>query len=305
MFKIIIVSFFLIICFSLNGQNLESAEIKQDTIFEYFDDGNVSGWYFQDSISTTFMQVLNKGLYSNMYGKYIPIEGSNEIIKIGTWKMFTQNGTLKDSIIYQDGVELYRARFNNDGSVQLENKSGSLVLTNEIVDKCEKEYIVQFKHRNRSGLDSMILPTYQEHGFYIIENGVYDFIVNGNKHFQSVVLDINNKGFHIAKDWSFENGIQKTEDPIFVSIESEIKIRLLSINNGVGGIPTRTKTEDYEVQIIESDKYCRFRDAEFMSKDGESIGHYYFTQYGLKYLKMKNGKPYLCEITGDYVLRRK
>jgi hypothetical protein len=150
MSKIIIVSFFLIICFSLNGQNVESAEIKQDTIFEYFDDGNVSGWYFHDSISTTFMQVLNKGLYSNMYGKYIPIEGSNEIIKIGICKMFTQNGALKDSIIYQDGVELYRARFNNDGSVQLENKSGSLVVTNEIVDKCEKEYVIQFKHRKMS-----------------------------------------------------------------------------------------------------------------------------------------------------------
>lgn len=251
------------------------------------------------------MNVINKGIYNKMYGKYIPIDGTNEIIKVGSWTWFTNDGGLKDSVVYKGGAEIYRARFNNDGTLQLENKSGFLVETNEIIEKCNEKYVIEFKHKNMTVLESMILPTYQEHGFYIVTNGVYDFIVNGEKYFQTLVLDITEKGFFTTKDWDFVNGTLKISDSIFINIDSDLQIRLLSIYNGVGGIPTKTKKEDYAIQIKKTDKYCRFHDAKFMSKDGESIGHYYFTQYGLKNLKMKKGKPYMCEETGDYVLRRK
>jgi len=303
--KIILITFSLILCLNLKGQNIENNESKQDTIVEYFDNGKIKAWYVQDSNIISFMNIINKRIYDKMYGKYIPIDGTNEIIKVGIWTWYANDGVLKDSVIYKGGAEMYRARFNNDGSLQLENKSGFLTETNEIVEKCDEDYIIQFKHRNMTIFESMILPTYQEHGFYIVKNGVYDFVVNGKKYFQAVVLDINENGFYIAKDWYFDNSIQKIANSTFININSDIQIRLLSINKGVGGIPTKTKKEDYDIQIIKSNKYCQFRDAEFISKDGESIGHYYFTQYGLKYLKMKKGKPYLCEKTGDYVLRRK
>ncbi|MFZ4414171.1 MAG: hypothetical protein ACOYOV_13900 [Bacteroidales bacterium] len=303
--KILLITFSLILCIKLIAQDLKNFESKRDTIVEYFNDGKIKAWYVQDSDTTSFMSVINKGIYNKMYGKYIPIDGTNEIIKIGSWTWFTNDGVLKDSVVYKGGAEIYRARFNNDGTLQLEDKSGLLVETNEIIEKCDEEYIIQFKHRNMTVLESMILPTYQEHGFYIVKNGVYDFIVNGKKYFQTLVLDITENGFYISQDWDFINGTQKISDSTFINIDSDLQIRLLSINKGVGGIPTKTKKEDYAIQIKKTDKYCRFQDTKFISKDGESIGHYYFTQYGLKNLKMKKGKPYMCENTGDYVLRRK
>lgn len=303
--KILLITFSLILCLKLTAQDLKNYESKRDTIVEYFNDGKIKAWYVHDSDTTSFMNVINKGFYNKMYGKYIPIDGTSEIIKIGSWTWFTNDGVLKDSVVYIGGAEIYRARFNNDGTLQFENKSGLLVESNEIIEKCDEQYIIQFKHKNMTVLESMILPTYQEHGFYIVKNGVYDFIVNGKKYFQTLVLDITENGFYISQDWDFTNGIQKISDSTFINIDSDLQIRLLSINNGVGGIPTKTKKEDYAIQIKKTDKYCRFKDAKFISKDGESIGHYYFTQYGLKNLKMKKGKPYMCEKTGDYVLRRK
>ena len=303
--KILLITLSMMLCLNLIGQDLKNYESKRDTIVEYFDNGKIKAWYVQDSTTTSFMNVINKGIYNKMYGKYNPINGTNEIIKVGSWTWYTNDGVLKDSVVYKGGAEIYRARFNNDGTLQLENKSGFLVETNEIIEICDEEYIIQFKHKNMTVLESMILPTYQEHGFYIAKNGVYDFVINEEKYFQTVVLDIKENGFYIAKDWGFENGVQKIADTTFVNIDSDLQIRLLSTNNGVGGIPTKTKKDDYDIQIKKTNKYCRFKNAEFMSKDGESIGHYYFTQYGLKNLKMKKGKPYLCEMTGDYVLRRK
>jgi hypothetical protein len=41
------------------------------------------------------MNVLNKGIYNKMYGKYIPIDGTNEIIKVGSWTWFINYGVLK------------------------------------------------------------------------------------------------------------------------------------------------------------------------------------------------------------------
>lgn len=302
---ILLITSSLILCVRLTAQDLKSLESHRDTIVEYYNDGKIKAWYVQDSDTTAFMNVINKGIYNKMYGKYIPIDGTNEIIKIGSWTWFTNDGILKDSVVYKGGAEIYRARFNNDGTMQLENKSGLLVETNEIIKKCDEEYIIQFKHKNMSVLESMILPTYQEHGFFIVKNGVYDFIVNGKKYFQTLVLDITENGFYISQDWDFINGIEKISDSTFINIDAGLQIRLLSINNGVGGIPTKTKKEDYAIQIKKTDKYCRFQDARFRSKDGESIGHYYFTQYGLKNLTKKKGKPYMCEKTGDYALRRK
>jgi hypothetical protein len=303
--RIIISAIFILMVIKLNAQYSEIKISEHDTIFEYFDSGIIKAWYFDDNTSISFMNILDKGIYHKIYGQYILIDGTKEIMKVGTWKWFMNNGTLKDSVIYKNGAELFRARFNNDGTLQFENNSGFLVETNKIVEKCGGEFIIMFRKRNMTVLESMILPTYQEHGFYIIKNGVYDFVVNGKKYFQAVVLDVNEDGFLISKDWNFDNGVQIMTDSTFINIKSNIQIRLLSINNGVGGFPTRTKNGDYDIQILKSDKYCKFVNAEFMSKDGKSIGKYYFTQYGLKNLKMKNGKPYLCEETGDYALRRR
>lgn len=302
--KLLILLFSIFIVISVKSQNFSDTKSNQDTIFKYFNNGKIESWSKNNSGTISFMKVIDKGIYDKMFGEYKMIENSNDILKEGTWKWFTKEGILKDSVIYKNGAELYRARFNNDRSLQFENNSGFLVETNQIIEKCEGDFVVRFKNKKMTVLNSMILPTYQELGFYIVKNGVYDFVVDGKKYFQSVVLDINENGFLISKNWDFDNGIQKTTDSTFINISSNIQIRLLSMNNGVGNMPTRTKLEDYDIQIIKTDKYCQFINNEFISKEGKSIGHYYFTEYGLKNLKMKKGTTYLCEKTGDYIVHR-
>lgn len=303
--QILIFIIFILFNVSLKAQEIDNNKSKKDTIFEYFDNGKIKAWFITDSTSVLFMNVINKGNYDKMYGEYIPIEGTEEILRIGTWKWYTSEGRIKDSLIYKNGAMLYSARFYNDGTLHYENNSGKLLESNTIIEKCDIDFIIRFKNKNMFVLESMILPYYQEHGFYIVKNGVYDFIINGKKYFQAVVLNINENGFYISKDWNFVNYNQTIKDSTFININSTIQIRLLNINNGVGGIPTRIKTEDYDVQIINTNKYCKLLNAEFISKEGKTTGHYYFTGYGLKNLKMKKGIPYLCEKTGDYLLRRK
>lgn len=108
------------LCINLTGQDLKNNESKRDTIVEYFDDGKIKAWYVQDSTTISFMNVINKGIYNKMYGKYIPIKGTNEIIKVGSWTWYTNNGVLKDSVVYKGGAEIYRARFNAVGNVVIQ-----------------------------------------------------------------------------------------------------------------------------------------------------------------------------------------
>lgn len=42
-------------------------------------------------------------------------------------------------------------------------------------------FVIQFLNRKSVVPDTAILPVYQEHGFQIIENGVYDFVIDGKK----------------------------------------------------------------------------------------------------------------------------
>ncbi|MEN8250517.1 MAG: hypothetical protein ABFS32_16405 [Bacteroidota bacterium] len=299
--------FAILVCFAFNvkAQNPSSTENVNDTIVEYSEDGQIKAWYYSDTSGVYFMNVINKSIYHKMYGKYAPIQGTDDIVRLGIWTWFTKDGVLKDSVIYSKGAEIYRARFNNDGSLQYENQSGRLVVENRIIRKCDESYAIQFKRKGITVLNSMILPTYQAHGFLLAKNGVYDFVINGKKYFQSVILDITNNGFVISKDWNVDNGTPTTLDSIFFDIKSKIQIRLLSIHNGVGGLPTKTKVDDYDIEIIRTSNYCQFDDAEFTSTKGSTVGLYYFTAYGMKNLTMRKGKPYICEQTGDYVLRRK
>lgn len=77
--------------------------------------------------------------------------------------------------------------------------------------------------------DSAILPVYQKHGFQIIENGVYDFVIDRNKYFQSLVIQIDSSSFSISQDWSFENGKKILPDTIKFSSTQEINIRMVTV----------------------------------------------------------------------------
>ena len=165
-------------------------------------------------------------------------------------------------------------------------------------------YMIQFVSKQAKETDPNISPEYQTKGFYLLKNGVYDFIIDGKKYFQSILLRVDRDGFQISKNWESTSSGEKIIDSIKFSINQNIQIRLVSINNGVGGLPFRTKTSDYNVSIVPTEKYCMLKDVKIKSKDQTYIGHFYFTAYGLKEIKMVKGKPYLIEPSGEYIMRR-
>ncbi|MBF2710067.1 hypothetical protein [Flavobacterium soyangense] len=163
--------------------------------------------------------------------------------------------------------------------------------------------VVQFVNKDSINSSSKINPIFNKRGFYLVTNCVYDFIIDGKKYFQSILLKIDNDKFYISKNWETKTDNEIISDTIAVSINQEIRIRTVSIDKGVGNIPSRTNPNKYNVTIVDSD-YCRFQNAEILSKGNKYFGHYYFTEIGLKKLKIVNGKALLCEENGDFLLRR-
>jgi hypothetical protein len=164
-------------------------------------------------------------------------------------------------------------------------------------------YKIQFVLKSSSPPDTTVLPVFQRHGFQLIENGVYDFVINGKKYFQSYLFKISNLSFSISQNWTIENGNLRTADTLNFSSGDKIEIRLLTIDKGVGGLPFKVG-KDYDISFIKSDKLCKMKYAN-IDTNNEFDGLYYFTGYGWKKMKMKKGKPYLCEATGQYQLRGK
>ncbi|WP_149242317.1 hypothetical protein [Dyadobacter sp. 32] len=164
-------------------------------------------------------------------------------------------------------------------------------------------YKIKFVLKNSSAADSTIHPVFQKHGFQLIENGGYDFVINGKKYFQSFLLSIDNSSFSISQNWTFENGKLYTADTLNFSATDKIEVRLVTIDKGVGGLPFKVG-KDYDVSFVKSDKMCKMKYANIDSNH-EFDGLFYFTSYGWKKMKMKKGKPFLCEATGQYQLRRR
>jgi len=164
--------------------------------------------------------------------------------------------------------------------------------------------VIQFRHKDY--LDSIlnITPQYHPRGFYLLTNGVYDFVIDGKKYFQSILLKVDKDKFYISNNWESTSDQEKITDTLMFSINKEIQIRMVSINNGVGGLPFKTKAQDYQISIVPNDKYCRLKNVKITSKNQTYIGHFYFTAIGLKEIKIVKGKPYLVEERGEYIMRR-
>jgi hypothetical protein len=166
-------------------------------------------------------------------------------------------------------------------------------------------YNIRFAHKDSILVDSMILPIYQKRGFLLVKNGVYDFVIDGKKYFQSLLLNIENNGFWIATDWEFSQENQMINDSIHFKINQDLNIRCLTIDKGVGGLPFKVDNKKYNIEIVKGSSYCRVKNAVITTGKEIAMGHFYFTGYGWKMLKMVKGKPFLCEETGEYILRRK
>lgn len=165
-------------------------------------------------------------------------------------------------------------------------------------------YVIEFVQKSSVVADSAILPVYQKHGFHIIENGVYDFVIDGKKYFQALLLNIDRSGFKITKNWEFIGEKQIIKDTVSFLSTQDIKIRMVTIDKGRGGLPFTVGSKDYNIKFIPSAKYCRLKNSVITTGKEIVQGHYYFTGYGWKKIKIVSGKPYLCDETGEFQLRR-
>lgn len=165
--------------------------------------------------------------------------------------------------------------------------------------------VIQFVDKDSLNSASILAPIYNKTGFYLVTNGVYDFVIDGKKYFQSILLKIENDKFYISKNWESNEQNEKVLDSIEILINQKIQIRMVSIDNGVGNMPTLTSLKKYSVSIIPTDEYCRFENAEIVTNGKKYFGHYYFTALGLKKLKIVNKIAYLCDEGGEFTLRRR
>jgi hypothetical protein len=164
--------------------------------------------------------------------------------------------------------------------------------------------MIRFQHKEYLDSTIQLTPEYHPKGFYLLTNGVYDFVIEGKKYFQSILLKVDKDKFYISPNWESTSEVEKIADTLTFSINQKIQIRMVSINDGVGGLPFKTKIQDYLVSIVSNDKYCRLKSVKIISKNQSYIGHFYFTAIGLKEIKIVKGKPYLVEERGEFVMRR-
>lgn len=165
--------------------------------------------------------------------------------------------------------------------------------------------VIQFVNKDSIKSISKLTPIYNKRGFYLVTNGVYDFVIDGKKYFQSILLKIEKDKFYISQNWESKELNEVISDSIEISINQEIQIRMVSIDSGVGNMPSRTNSKKYDVTIIPTEEYCGFENVKILSKGKKYYGHYYFTELGFKKIKLIDKTPFLCEENGEHILRRK
>jgi hypothetical protein len=157
--------------------------------------------------------------------------------------------------------------------------------------------VIQYisKDADSSALADKISTNYHPQGFILSENCVYDFIIDDNTYLYSILHKIENDKFSIIRDWDCEINSNTKPDTLQFSINQKIDLRVLIIENGIGGLPKKIKSKKYKTSIIQSQKYCEIENTEVFKKDITYKGHFYFTGYGLKKIIIVDGRPYLYE----------
>jgi len=96
-----------------------------DTLYSYYSDGDLKTMQIFQG------QSYPRGVYylANIRGATAKkVDGfdlqtnDTTYIKVGVWKYYYKNGQVMDSVVYRNGVQIYRARFNKKGTFLFEYK---------------------------------------------------------------------------------------------------------------------------------------------------------------------------------------
>jgi hypothetical protein len=155
--------------------------------------------------------------------------------------------------------------------------------------------------RKKSIKDTTLLtPEYHPNGFFVLQNGVYDFRVMGHKYFFYRVLSITPDSINICP--AFDNSKR-----IALNLNRDIAIRILTLDDGLAGMPILIRKSEYYFDIVSQKQYCQVHESKICvdSSCSRSVsGYQYFTAgYGCwKALYKEGGKTYIIDNPNPFAL---
>jgi hypothetical protein len=97
----------------------------KDTLTIYKTNGDLQAYFIYGDKNS------NKPLTKHFFYQKGPIRevvnqymvNTDKVLNVGAAKYYRKNGSLRDSIVYENGKEVYRARFNKKGKIISEQKT--------------------------------------------------------------------------------------------------------------------------------------------------------------------------------------
>jgi len=177
-------------------------------------------------------------------------------------------------------------------SIFLLSMDTSFAQHDENVDSCYALVIYKKKVNFKD-----LTPKYHPNGFYLLKNGIYDFMINNKKYYFSRIINIEFDKFQIEKYYTKKDKVRC--DTITVQLKvDDIRIRPSSLHNGIAGLSKSMKSNRYHLKIVPKTILCEIPEAK-ICEDKECLkytsGYQYFTQIEWKPIYQEKGKQYLID----------
>lgn len=163
-------------------------------------------------------------------------------------------------------------------------------------------WCIKVKKKNIPDSNSLT-PYFHPNGIYLVENGIYNFKINGKEYFMHRINDIKKDSLTIVfgadKEPKFTFSVAKIE-----------KLTFYSLDNGRVGFPhNHFKPSKFDFETVQTEKICKVEKAKvFIDRDRlEYIeGYQYMTAgYGWKPVYKENGKTHLLDKSTIHEIKNK
>jgi hypothetical protein len=155
-------------------------------------------------------------------------------------------------------------------------------------------YVLQVLSKTKIVDTSKITPFYSSDGLYLLQNGVYNFIVSGKKYFYYRIHNITSDSIYIS--YAFD-----TTTIIAFSPKQIINIKFYSLNDGLVGWPHENLSRDYySFIIVKQNKFCSIKKEKICidndcNKFVISNSQYMTSGFGWKPMYINEGNGYLLD----------
>jgi hypothetical protein len=149
---------------------------------------------------------------------------------------------------------------------------------------------------------SLLQPKLYLEGFYVLTNGVYDFVINGKLYDHQRVLKITKDS--IITTYAFD-----TIPSLEFTTRDKICIMLFQCYDGRCGFPNYTKVNDrkYQFEIIQVDTYCSLKAIEICFNSDYDIkysAYQYLTGTDLLPIYRKDGEDFVIAGSVTHKIKR-